>query len=429
MVSPAAHRLRTRRAVVHPVSDEPIDARDLEPTPVDPGGDDHGPRVDPAAVLEDDGVESAAGPRISDLDLHHRSRDDQLGPEALGLPAGAIGQLLPTQAGREPEVVLDPRGRSRLSSARHPLDQQRVQPFARAIHRRGEARGSPADDEHVIAVELRLGLQVERLRELTAGRRLEAAAVAEDDHSRRHRLIGARGIRALAGIPPERDPVAAEKLPDVVAAHIETMPDHLDPGELCLHGNLPEPPDPGQHRPRHLLVQDGALVDEVQKIVRFESQEPARFDGLQAGECRGPQEQGDLAEVVARSVGADGNLAPVDGLDDFHSSLEHAEERGLLALHEQPLIGIETHVRGAGGDGAALARRDIGEERDVGEVVGGDHPYILAHEEVQLFILRGFVESGDVRCGLARGRFWLIIWPLKYFPAPLARRTAPLLVE
>ena len=95
-----------------------------------------------------------------------RERDGELGAEFGRLGEGAAGERLAGNAGREAEIILDPRRRARLAAERARVEHEHRQAFGRAIDRGGEAGGPGADDRHVIDL-----VGIELGRDAEAGRR------------------------------------------------------------------------------------------------------------------------------------------------------------------------------------------------------------------------------------------------------------------
>src|SRR5688572_13859218 len=115
--------------------------------------------------------------RVTELDRVHRPRHEQLGVEAQRLLPSLPTELVTGESGRESEIVLDARRRAGLPSARDALDEQCAQSFGGAIHRGREPRGSTADDDDVVRIAARGGLQTDRLREIGHRWSLEATAI------------------------------------------------------------------------------------------------------------------------------------------------------------------------------------------------------------------------------------------------------------
>ncbi len=81
-----------------------------------------------------------------------RAGDHHLGAELLGLGVGAIRELLPGDAEREAQVVLDARARAGLPAGGAGVEHQHVEAFRGAVDRGGQAGGPGADDDDVAHV-------------------------------------------------------------------------------------------------------------------------------------------------------------------------------------------------------------------------------------------------------------------------------------
>ena len=75
-----------------------------------------------------------------------------LGAEALGLEQRVPGQLRSRDAGREAEIVLDPRAGAGLTAGGDRVGGEHVEPFGRRVHRGGEPGGAGADHDEVVDV-------------------------------------------------------------------------------------------------------------------------------------------------------------------------------------------------------------------------------------------------------------------------------------
>ena len=122
------------------------------------------------------------------------ARDEDLGAEPPRLLQRAARELVAGDAGREAEVVLDPRRRAGLPARRLALDHDRAQTLRRAVHRRREPGGAAADDHGVV---FRRGRAPSRAR---AARRRGAVAGARPSCRRRRGSPGSRS-RPAAGRP------------------------------------------------------------------------------------------------------------------------------------------------------------------------------------------------------------------------------------
>ncbi len=74
---------------------------------------------------------------------------------------------LPLTPAWKPEIVLDPRAAARLPAGRVPIEQQRPQPFRRAVDRRREAGGTGAHNHEVVQIERGRQRSAEALGHLT----------------------------------------------------------------------------------------------------------------------------------------------------------------------------------------------------------------------------------------------------------------------
>ena len=115
------------------------------------------------------------------VDVRDRPRDQDLGAEPSRLPKRAAGELVTGHAVREAEVVLDLGRRAGLAAGRLALDDERAEPFGGAVHRGGEPRRPRPDDDDVVLRRLRLGGEVEELRDPTE-LRLHDRPVVEREH-------------------------------------------------------------------------------------------------------------------------------------------------------------------------------------------------------------------------------------------------------
>ena len=97
------------------------------------------------------------------VDAGDRAGDEDLGPEPVRLLERPLRELVPGDARREAEIVLDPRGRAGLSAGRLALDHDRLEALGRSVHGRGQPRGAGADDHGVVLRCVRLGLDLEHL--------------------------------------------------------------------------------------------------------------------------------------------------------------------------------------------------------------------------------------------------------------------------
>ncbi len=138
---------RHRRSVVDAGPGEVRDAGGIVFAVRHAGRDDHRRRDHVALVRQTNSLVAGL-----DRQFHHLERREELGAQPLRLRHGSPRQLAAAHAGGEAKVVLDPRARARLAARRLPIEQERPQPFGRAVNRRGEAGRPGADDDQVVEI-------------------------------------------------------------------------------------------------------------------------------------------------------------------------------------------------------------------------------------------------------------------------------------
>ena len=155
---------------------------DLEASIPGPAGDHNGTGPDPFIVRETD-PEPLAIAAVLSFETHHLVRYRHLGAELLCLVEGAGHQRHPTDAGREPQVVLDPRRSPRLPPECAAIEHDDGQAFRCAVDGRGQTGRSGADDRQVVHTGRIDGpYETETPRELDLARIPQHAAVrAEHD--------------------------------------------------------------------------------------------------------------------------------------------------------------------------------------------------------------------------------------------------------
>ena len=87
---------------------------------------------------------------VAALELHRLVGDRDLDPELLRLAERAAHQRHARNAGREAEVILDPRRGARLAAERAAIDREHGEPFRRRINRGGQPSRACTDDHHVV---------------------------------------------------------------------------------------------------------------------------------------------------------------------------------------------------------------------------------------------------------------------------------------
>ena len=173
-------------------------------------------------------------------DGEHLSGGEHLRAQALRLGRRAPREVGAAEAGREPEVVLDPSTLSRLPARRMALDQERPQTLGRAIDRRRQTGGSAADDDEVIERELRLRTQTDARGDHALGWPHQRLPVLEDQHWK-HRIVHLGGGHELTRLrlrdvePPVGDAVSGHEVAGGVRLGREPVSNDPEPrlGEPC----------------------------------------------------------------------------------------------------------------------------------------------------------------------------------------------------
>ena len=160
-----------------------------------------------------------------------RPRDEDLGAEPARLLQRALAELVARDAGREAEIVLDPRRRAGLAAGRLALDHDRAQALRGAVHGGGEAGRPAADDDRVVLRGGGARLQPEQLGDVAAaaGRTSVVPPPARSAGSRSsggsappQRSAASARVRRQ---PVERDLVALEEAAQVGAGGVPALPD------------------------------------------------------------------------------------------------------------------------------------------------------------------------------------------------------------
>ena len=148
-----------------------------------------------------------------------RARAGDDGAELLRLDRRPRRQVLPGDAGREPEVVLDPRAGAGLTADGDGVDRQRAQPLGRGVHRGRQPSRPGTDDDHVVAtIRKCVDRHPELLGQLTGRRPLEQTALGDGD-----RQVGRRDVEPVeegddVGVGVGIDPVVGQAVAGGVLA-------------------------------------------------------------------------------------------------------------------------------------------------------------------------------------------------------------------
>ena len=150
----------------------------------------------------------------------------------------------PGDPGREPEVILDPRGGPGLAARRLALDDDRPQPLRGPVDPGGEARRACPDHDHVVLGRRGLGVEAEHLGDATQARPHRGLAV---DHSDRRPVLGGGQrpaplllLTRVGRDPAEGDPVAVEETAQLRAGRVPAVAGDDRPRRRRLGGNALE---------------------------------------------------------------------------------------------------------------------------------------------------------------------------------------------
>ena len=159
-----------RRAVVDARAGEGLHPGGLQPRVVHPRRDEDAVAADLRAAVERD------HPRRPVLaDGEHLAGGEHLRAQAQRLGRRAPREVGAADAGREPEVVLDPRALARLPARRVALHQERPQALGRSVDRRRQPGRPAAEDDEVVEGELRRRVEADPARRSRPGRAAPAS--------------------------------------------------------------------------------------------------------------------------------------------------------------------------------------------------------------------------------------------------------------
>ena len=135
---------------------------------------------------------------------HDLLRGQDLGPEAAGLGHGPTRQVGAGQAGREAQVVVDPRRRAGLASRGLALHHQGLEPLGGAVDGGGQARRPATDDDQVVVGQRGVRPQADPRGDLGVGRRRRGASRRRTRPAAGRRRPRRRWRRARMPPPPSR---------------------------------------------------------------------------------------------------------------------------------------------------------------------------------------------------------------------------------
>src|SRR4029450_4021003 len=111
-------------------------------------------------------VEPDLPSRASDIQANDRTRRQQLGAEALRLPACPVGELVAGHTIGKTEVVLNSGAPPPPPPSRGPLHAHGLEALRRGVPGSAKACRAATNDHHVIELALRGGAQADRVRDL-----------------------------------------------------------------------------------------------------------------------------------------------------------------------------------------------------------------------------------------------------------------------
>ena len=174
---------------------------------------------------------------------------------------------------------------------------------------------------------LGLGLKAERLGQASDGGVLQPSAVGQEN--------GGRDGSVPRLLPGERNPVPREEGAQLGTGRVLGVPDDRGRHGRMLDPVLADAIHPSHQRLGDLGAQDLALTHQLQEVRPLQPEQAARLGGAEIGKDRGPQQQRQLAERIARAVGKDPLFAARDVLEDVDAALEYPVEARRLALGQE----------------------------------------------------------------------------------------------
>ena len=316
--APAHPRLDQRRRVEDAGAVQPRAAVDRQLAVGGAGGEDDGARRQFVAAVEGDDV---AAVFVAQAEGALGDRGAQAEPARLR--DRPLGQLGAGDAGREAEVVLDPRRGARLAAERGRVDHHRREPLGRRVDGGAEAARAAADDQRVPGFFRRLvrGAQVERGRRLEDRRRAQHL-VAGGQHrqvvlgerpavGRRRRQVGAVEVDEAV-----RHPVAGEELAQVARPRVAAVADQ----PRAAFG-FDDDRATADQRVGDQVAEPGVAGDDAAERLAADEDRLARLGDAGAEERRFERDQVQLTGELAGPVAdQDALVRGVDRVDDLDAA-------------------------------------------------------------------------------------------------------------
>ena len=287
---------------------------------------------------------------VAAVDRHagHFERCEGLGAEPLRLHQRAAGQLAAADAGREPEVVLDPRTAAGLAARGVPIEHQRAKALRCAVHRGREAGGTGADDYQVVHVKGRRQRSTETLGDAARVRIAQHGSVFEKQN---RQLVDADTggldqrprIRIPLDVePPIRNQTAGQEILDRVRSRRPLVSDESQPFGLGQVFGLPRVEKIVDHREQTFLRRIPRLRQIVIEV-RFVDRLDRGLDIRIGREQHAPGQRVELARGGEQLVSQHAGHALI---------ADHHRERVAAAL--QLADGVERLLSGAGAQHGVL---------------------------------------------------------------------------
>src|SRR5207247_1497427 len=142
-------RIHWRGPIVDARAFECREILDIKASVSGAAGDNHRAGADAFTIGETQKESPATRNRLI-LQTYDFVRYRHLGPELLRLVVGARHQSHASDVGRKTQIILDPGGGARLATEGSAIQNEHRETLGRRVDRRGETRGSGADDSCVI---------------------------------------------------------------------------------------------------------------------------------------------------------------------------------------------------------------------------------------------------------------------------------------
>ncbi len=323
------------RAEVHARAFEPGDIIDGKPSILGARRDDH--RARRHLLLSD---RHDIGPSTA-LEPRRDPGHEKVGPELPSLGVRCRGELVPRDAGGEPEIVLDLRARARLPAGRRGFHHEYVEPLGSAVDRGREAGRPGAHDDEVPGFR-----DVHRRVEAQTVGDLLIARIAEDlvPPADEHRDVRDGDVEALHQLFDVRLAIEIDLRVGVVVAGQEVAysqragamigSDENRVAEVALD-QAQAAKDEGAHDD---VAQLRVGLNDHAQILELDLDDFAGFDCLDPDQREPARERTDLARELAGTQLGEPVVAPVGGSHHVQKTpRHHPDSTGFLTDVEKDL--------------------------------------------------------------------------------------------